>query len=81
MNAEIEMTCAVCDGTWGEPKGGLDGQNCPADCHDGAKWKKLDEAMNAFLNEVMLRIDNDKLRARIAELEKQAEHEGYADGE
>ncbi len=76
MSDEIDMICAVCSGTWGEPGFLGSGPPCPADCHNPAKWKKLDEAMNAFLNEVMLRVDNDKLRARIAELEGQTSDDG-----
>ena len=42
---EIDMTCAVCGGTWGKPDmlPGVNEWLCPADCHDEAKWKALAE--------------------------------------
>ncbi|MEK0326088.1 MAG: hypothetical protein QQN63_10335 [Nitrosopumilus sp.] len=43
---EIDMTCAVCEGTWGRPELRYQGNQaiyCKADCHDEKKWAALIE--------------------------------------
>lgn len=71
---EIDMTCAVCGGTWGEPNrvyrtamGPTERHICPADCHDEAKWAAL-AALQWALEKITALYE--KQEARIAELEK-----------
>ena len=90
---EPDLTCAVCGGTFEFPEGTdcYDNRVCRDSCHDPAKWKALEDVIDsnevherAFqlgLKCVELKSEDRILRTRIAELEKQVGHEGYADGE